>query len=397
MSFDRVEQALQADLQERRQQQRYRSRLRVDSPQAAELRLDDRCLLNFASNDYLGLASDLRLRQAMKKAVDQWGVGSGSAHLVCGHSRAHHALEEELADFVGAPRALLFSTGYMANVGVISALCGRHDSILQDRLNHASLLDGAKLSGAKLLRYRHADVKDMRSRAQQANSLRLIATDTVFSMDGDCASVQHIQQLADEQSCWALFDEAHAIGVSGWQGRGLACAQNKNWPANRIVMGTMGKAVGVSGAFVAASETLIESLIQKARSYIYTTAMPPAVAATVSASLRIIRSADDKRQHLAELIQYWRTAAEQLGLNLLPSDTAIQPLLLGSSARTRHYSRQLQQQDFLVGAIRPPTVAQGSARLRITLTAAHTKAQLDRLLEALADIQQQEKGHANGA
>ncbi|MCU7959144.1 MAG: 8-amino-7-oxononanoate synthase [gamma proteobacterium symbiont of Bathyaustriella thionipta] len=397
MSFERVEQTLQADLHERRQQQRYRSQLLVDSPQGRELNLDGRCLLNFASNDYLGLASDPRLQQAMKKAVDQWGVGSGSAHLVCGHSRAHHVLEEELADFVGAPRALLFSTGYMANLGVLSALCGRHDSILQDRLNHASLLDGAKLSGAKLLRYRHADVEDMRSRAQQTKSLRLIATDTIFSMDGDGAPVQHIQQLADEQSCWALFDEAHAIGVSGRQGRGLACVSDKNWPQNRIVMGTLGKAVGVTGAFVAGSELLIESLIHKARSYIYTTAMPPAVAATVSASLRIIRHADDKRQHLAELIQYWRAGAQQSGLNLLPSDSAIQPLLLGSSARVRYYSRQLQQRALLVGAIRPPTVARGSARLRITLTAAHTKAHVDRLLSALCEIQQQESGHENVA
>jgi 8-amino-7-oxononanoate synthase len=342
-------------------------------------------MVAFCSNDYLGLADHLEVVDAFQKGATRWGVGSGAAHLVSGHSDAHHALEEELADFVGRPRALLFSTGYMANLGVISALVGRCEGVLEDRLNHASLLDGARLAGARLRRYRHADPVDLERLSEQTPP-RLIATDGVFSMDGDLAPVAELAKVAATAGAWLLVDDAHGLGVLGREGRGTLDHLGLTTNQAPIVMGTLGKALGTFGAFVAGSDELIETLIQRARSYIYTTAIPSALAEATRASLAIARREGWRRERLGAHIARLRGAVAALGLPLADSATPIQPLMAGSSRRALAWSTALESAGILVTAIRPPTVPEGTARLRITLSAAHSDADLDRLIEALADL-----------
>jgi len=361
----------------------YRKRRIIASPQGVHLTADGRELINFCSNDYLGLANHPDVIRAFKNAAGQYGVGSGSAHLVCGHSAAHHALEEELAEFCGRERALLFSTGYMANLGAISALVGSGDTVIEDRLNHASLIDGGLLSGARFKRYRHADLGHLESTLAAASGKKLIVTDGVFSMDGDLAPLPAIARLAQTQDAWLLVDDAHGLGVLGGQGGGVLEHYGLDQTDVPVLVGTLGKAFGTFGAFVAGPDALIELLIQKARTYIYTTALPPAVAEATRASLRIVRTEGWRRDKLKRLTERFRQGAGQIGLELMPSPSPIQPILLGDSRKAMAFSEALLDAGILVSAIRPPTVPQGSARLRVTLSAAHEEAQVDRLLNEL--------------
>jgi len=375
---------LSAALRERKASGLYRSRQVVDGPQGVEVNVDGRVLLSFCSNDYLGLANHPAVVAAFHKGLDEYGAGSGAAHLITGHCRAHHALEEELADFTGRPRALLFSTGYMANLGAMAALVGRGDRVFEDRSNHASLLDGARLSGARLVRYRHGDAQDLEQHLQSAPAgEHLVATDGVFSMDGDLAPLAPLAAVAARQAAWLLVDDAHGFGVVGPGGRGTVAQAGLGREQVPVLVGTLGKACGTFGAFVAGDEALIETLIQQARTYIYTTAPPPAVAAATRAALQLVRDGDWRRAQLELLVRRFRAGAAQLGLQLQDSMTPIQPLLVGTPARALRLSEALRAQDILVTAIRPPTVPEGLARLRITLSAAHSEAQVDRLLDVL--------------
>ncbi len=363
----------------------YRSRRVVSGPQRPGLVVDGRPMLSFCSNDYLGLANHPEMISAMQRAAGEYGVGSGAAHLVSGHSAAHHALEEELAEFTGRPRALLFSTGYMANLGVIAALLVRGDSVYEDRLNHASLIDAGLLSRADFRRFAHSDTEALaRQMASQTGGEALVAVDGVFSMDGDIAPLAELTALCREQSAWLMVDDAHGIGVLGENGAGSLEHLSLGIDDVPILMGTLGKALGTFGAFVAGSEELIETLIQKARSYIYTTATPPALAEATRVSLRLVRQDSWRRERLQGLIRRFRAGAEQLGLPLMPSATPIQPIMAGSVQQALAWSHRLEERGILVSAIRPPTVPEGSARLRVTLSAAHTDEDVDRLLEALS-------------
>ncbi|MCK5792292.1 MAG: 8-amino-7-oxononanoate synthase [Ketobacter sp.] len=369
-------------LQERHQQHLYRQRRLLQSPQQARVQCDGRSVLNFCSNDYLGLANHPQVIAASQRAAERYGFGSGASHLVIGHSAVHHELEERLADWVGCPRALLFSTGYMANVGVISALLERGDTVLQDKLNHASLLDGAQLSRGRLQRYHHNNPGSLQQRLQQATGRVLVATDSVFSMDGDVAPLPDIADLCVQHDAWLMVDDAHGLGVLG-KGHGCLAEYGLDSRQVPIYMGTLGKALGSFGAFVAGSADLIEFLIQAARPYIYTTAMPPSVAAASLASVALLESESWRMEKLQGLISRFTQGAAQLALPLMLSQTAIQPLLVGDSARALQMSDWLLQQGVLVGAIRPPTVPAGSARLRITLTADHSEQEIDLLLGVL--------------
>jgi 8-amino-7-oxononanoate synthase len=362
----------------------YRSRRVIASPQGIKLKIDGKHVVNFCSNDYLGLANHPDVVKAFKAGVDQYGVGSGSAHLICGHSAAHHALEEELAAFTGRDRALLFSTGYMANIGVISALLGRDDAVFEDRLNHASLLDGGLLSGARFKRYAHADVTDLGAKLEKAAGNKLIVTDGVFSMDGDFAPLIELAVAAKNHNAWLMIDDAHGLGVIGKHGGGLLEHYNFNQDDVPVLMGTLGKGLGTFGAFVAGSEVLIETLIQKARTYIYTTALPAAVAEATRASLKIAIEENWRRDKLKTLSERFRQGAKQLGLTLMSSSSAIQPILIGDSQTAVDISNALLDAGFLVSAIRPPTVPQGSARLRVTFSALHEEQHVDQLLDALS-------------
>jgi 8-amino-7-oxononanoate synthase len=376
---------LATQLQARRDHQLYRERLILDGPQGVTVRVDGRDYLSFCSNDYLGLANHQDVVSAFHRGIDEFGCGSGAAHLITGHSRAHHALEEELADFVQRPRALLFSTGYSANLGVMAALLGRGDRVFEDRLNHASLLDAARLSRARLLRYEHNDALALASRLAASPACEtLVATDGVFSMDGDMAPLADLSAVAAQHHAWVLVDDAHGLGVLGPQGRGSVVQAGLGVSEVPILMGTLGKAFGTFGAFVAGSDDLIETLIQQARTYIYTTAPPPAVACATRAALQRVREDDWRREHLQGLIRVFRSGARQLGLTLCDSQTPIQPLLVGAAGRALQLSQALRDRGILISAIRPPTVAEGSSRLRITFSAAHSEAQVQQLLAALA-------------
>lgn len=378
---------LAAELAAREAAGLYRRRRVIDSPQGPLLRSEGRDLLSFCSNDYLGLANHPELIAALKRGADEYGVGSGAAHLVNGHSHAHHALEEELAAFTERPRALLFSTGYMANLGIAGALLGRGDGAFEDRLNHASLLDAGLLSGARLVRYAHADPMALEKKLRASKSEeKLVLTDGVFSMDGDIAPLPALAEAALPNSAWLMVDDAHGLGVLGHSGGGSLQHYGLGIDDVPILMGTLGKALGSFGAFVAGSEALIETLINKARPYIYTTAMPPAVAEATRASLRLVQSDGWRREKLRLLIDRFREGAAQLGLHLMESTTPIQPLLVGDAHEAIRISEALQERGILISAIRPPTVPEGTARLRITLSAAHSKEQVDHLLAALEEV-----------
>ena len=377
---------LATQLQARRNQHLYRERLVIDGPQGVTVRVNGRDYLSFCSNDYLGLANHADVVSAFHRGVDDYGCGSGAAHLITGHSRAHHVLEEELADFVQRPRALLFSTGYSANLGVMAALLGRGDRVFEDRLNHASLLDAARLSRARLLRYQHNDAAALALRlAASPVCETLVATDGVFSMDGDMAPLADLSAVAARHDAWMLVDDAHGLGVLGPQGRGSVAQAGLGVNEVPILMGTLGKAFGTFGAFVAGSDELIETLIQQARTYIYTTAPPPAVACASRAALQRVREDDWRREHLQRLIRVFRDGARQLGLSLCDSQTPIQPLLVGEARQALQLSQALRDRGILISAIRPPTVAEGASRLRITFSVAHGETQVEQLLAALDD------------
>jgi len=378
-----LEQRLKQDLLQRQAAGLYRRRQIIDSPQSVEVRLAGESLINFSSNDYLGLASHPDVIKAMQQGAAQWGVGSAAAHLVSGHSTAHHALEEELADFTGRDRALLFSTGYMANLGAVTALVGRGDSVFEDRLNHASLYDAAILSRAKLKRYPHQHSEELAQQLAAAKGQKLVVTDGVFSMDGDLAPLPELVTACQQHAATLLVDDAHGIGPLGDQGKGTLAYFGLDATAVPVLVGTLGKAFGTFGAFVAGSEALIETLIQQARSYIFTTALPPAVAQASRTSLRILQQENWRREKLQASVARFRVAAATLGLPLMESTSPIQPLLLGSSARALKVSAQLRQQGFLLSAIRPPTVPEGTARLRITFSALHEESHVDALIDAL--------------
>jgi 8-amino-7-oxononanoate synthase len=343
-----------------------------------------RRVVNFCSNDYLGLAGDPRLAEAMHGAVARFGSGAGAAHFVTGHSAEHHALEEELADFTGREAALLFSTGYMANAGVVMAFAARGEVVLQDRLNHASLIDGARQSRARLLRYRHNDAEDaQRLAAEHEATLSLLATDGIFSMDGDAAPLAQLAVIAQRAGAWLLVDDAHGLGVLGARGGGLLEQAGLGAAAVPLLVGTLGKAFGSFGAFVAGDREVIELLMQRARSYLFTTALPPAVAAATRAALAIVRAEGWRRERLATLIARFRAGIAARALPPSQSMTAIQPILVPGAARCVAASEALLQRDFWVSAIRHPTVPAGTERLRVTLSAGHTEAQVDGLLDAL--------------
>lgn len=367
----------------------YRRRRVVEGPLSRVITVEGRELLNFCSNDYLGLAAEPRVAAAFKAGVDRWGVGSGASHLVCGHTAVHQELEEALADFTGRERALLFSTGYGANLGAINALVGKRDHVIEDRLNHASLLDGGWISGAGFHWYAHADMQDLEAQLRglgDAAAQALVISDGTFSMDGDRCPIAELTSLVSRHNAWLMIDDAHGFGVHGEGGRGLvdpAKFDSKDVP---VLMATLGKAVGTFGAFIAGDAALIEFLVQRARNYIYSTAVPAAVASATLASLELVQTEDWRRERLGELISRFRAGAAQLGLDLLPSDSPIQPVVVGDSARALEFSAELESRGVLVTAIRPPTVPNGTARLRVTLTAAHEDGDVDHLLTALDEV-----------
>jgi 8-amino-7-oxononanoate synthase len=345
--------------------------------------IDGRPCTAFCSNDYLGLAGDPMLVEALADGARRWGVGAGASHLVSGHYAVQHALEERLANFVGRERALVFSSGFMANMGVIPALVGRGDAIFADRLNHASLIDAMLLSRADAQRIPHLDTAVLeRQLAASTAETKLIVSDSVFSMDGDVAPLRELMALAERFDAWLLIDDAHGFGVLGPQGRGaLAEAGIDGW--RLIQMGTLSKAAGVSGAFVAGDATVIEWLMQKARTYIFTTGSPPALAHTLLASIELIEAGDERRAHLFRLIECLTKGLAQKRWKLLPSRTPIQPLVVGDNATALALGAALMEEGLWIPAIRPPTVPTGSARLRITLSAAHMLADVERLIETI--------------
>lgn len=378
---------LQATLRERELQDRYRVRAEISSAQGPLMMINGRQYLAFCSNDYLGLASHPDVSAAMVEASGRFGVGSGASHLVCGHSAEHHALEQELAEFCGRERALVFSTGYMANLGAVTALVGRGDAIVEDKLNHASLIDAGRLSGAHFTRFRHSDLDSLRVQLEAAQGKKtLVAVDGVFSMDGDLAPLAEQATLVQEFGGWMMVDDAHGFGCIGPNGRGTLDQLGVAAEQVPVYMGTLGKALGSFGAFIAGSEALIETLIQLARPYIYTTALPPAVAAATRQSLRLVSSEPWRRQHLQALIRRFRRGAAALGYRLMPSATAIQPLLIGSDSAAMALFKALGEEGVWISAIRPPTVPKGTARLRVTLSASHTEDHVDELLGALSCV-----------
>ena len=374
---------LDAELLQAEQAGLRRRRRLLQSPQGVHVEVDGRSVLSFCSNDYLGLARDGRLIAALQQGEAQGGVGSGASHLVTGHHQMHDELEQALATFSDLPAALLFSTGYMANLGVVTALLGRNDAIFSDRLNHASLNDAAVLCRAEFKRFGHNDLTALEELLRASRARRkLVAVDAVFSMDGDLAPVPELLALCERYDAWLLLDDAHGFGVLGQGGRGILSHYGIASP-RIIYMATLGKAAGVFGAFVAGEAVLVDYLLQKARSYIYTTAVPPALSAAVLAALDVIAAADERRLQLQRLRELLRARLQLRHWHLAPSQTAIQPLIVGDNDEALRLSEHLLATGLLVPAIRPPTVPHGTARLRISLSAAHTESDVMRLADAL--------------
>lgn len=376
----------QEELNQRALQGLLRQRHTLHSPQSPHITIDGKSYLSFCSNDYLGLANHPQLIAALQQGAQQYGVGAGASHLVSGHFKVHQELEQQLAAFVGKPAALLFSSGYQANLGTVQALVGRGDTVFADKLNHASLNDAMLLSRATVKRYRHGDIAQLAQLLQQTNNGRkLIITDAVFSMDGDIAPLPQLLALCEQHDAWLLVDDAHGFGVLGQHGRGSLSHFNLASP-RIIYMATLGKAAGVSGAFVAAEQVVIETLVQSARSYIYTTANPPSLACALLASLPLIQHEEWRRDTLHKLIAQLRAGLSGLKWQLQPSDTPIQPLIIGSNEGAMALGAQLRACGIWVPAIRPPTVPQGTARLRISLSAAHTELDVARLISVLHEL-----------
>lgn len=376
---------LREELERIRAAGRYRRRRVIAGAHGVLLQVDGQLLVNFCSNDYLGLSTHPELVAALSAAAQQTGVGSGAAQLITGYNAEHAALEQELAEYVQRPRALLLSTGYQGNMGVIASLVGKADAIFSDQLNHASLIDGCRLSGAQVHRYAHADAAAMETPLAAATTGRkLIVTDAVFSMDGDCAPLAALAKAAQRHDAWLMVDDAHGLGTTGPQGRGSVVAAGLGVDEVPIYTATLGKSLGGFGAFVAGSEDLIDYCINAQRTFIFTTAPPPAVAAAARVGLRLARTEQWRRQQLQDLIARFRERALRKGLPVSDSITPIQPLIVGAETRALALSASLQEAGYLVSAIRPPTVAPGTSRLRITLSTAHNHAQVDGLVDALS-------------
>ena len=384
--------SLQLELDQRKVDGLLRQRRLLDSPQAEHIIANNKKFLSFCSNDYLGLANRPELITAMQKAAGDSGVGSGASNLITGHHRYHDELEKQLAKFVEMPAALLFSTGYMANIGVIGALMGRHDAIFADKLNHACLNEGAYLSRAAFHRFPHNDVAALEKLLKQSKAQhKLIAADAVFSMDGDIAPLPEYLALCEKYDAYLYIDDAHGFGVLGKHGKGSLShfQMTKNMPKSPriIMMATLGKAAGVAGAFVAGEQVVVDYLIQKANSYVYSTPAPPALSATLAASVKLIEQGDDLRAHLQVLIATLKANLKLINWQLLPSNTAVQPLVVGSNYGALALSEHLQSLGILVPAIRPPTVPVNTARLRISLSAAHSVNDVLRLANAINDAE----------
>jgi 8-amino-7-oxononanoate synthase len=388
-----LQHSLQVRMQGRIERQLVRTRRELESAQQPIVQVNGKSLLAFCSNDYLGLANHPDVINAYKQGLNRYGVGSGASHLVTGHSAAHQALEEELAAFTRRSKALLFGSGYMANLGVITTLLDDKDHVFEDKLNHASLIDGGLFSRAEFRRFPHKDMTKLEQMlaATDSSGLRLIVTDGVFSMDGDVAPLGQMLKIADKYQAIVMMDDAHGIGCLGKTGGGVVqAAQERGAQIDQVrlpvLMATLGKAFGTLGAFVAGSDDLIEALIQFCRPYIYTTAIPAAMAEATRASLRLVQTEGWRREHLRALVQQFRKGCAQLGLKIEDSPTQIQALILGSPERAMAASQQLEAKGILVSAIRPPTVPPGTARLRISFSAAHSEAQVNQLLQALAEL-----------
>ncbi len=365
-----------------------RQRRTISSACTVLAEVDNQSLLTFSSNDYLGLAANPILAETAAIAAKKWGVGSGGSHVVTGHMQPHEELELALAKFVESPRSLFFSTGYMANIGVVPALVGREDAVFSDRLNHASLIDAVLLSRAENIRYRHNDTAHLASLLKKSKAKRkLILTDAVFSMDGDVAPLPELYELAERYDAWLVIDDAHGFGVLGHEGRGTHSHFGIPISPRLIYIGTLGKAAGVSGAFVAGTENVIEWLLQRARTYTFTTATSPIISACILKSLELIEKGSLLRSHLFSLIERLRLGLSQSKWQLLSSPTAIQPVIIGTNEETLRLSKNLIERGIFVPAIRPPTVPKGSARLRISLSAGHNVEQIDLLIAALKELQ----------
>ncbi len=379
MNFDHV---LQAEIREWQEKGTFRSLRTVASAQGREIVIEGERLLNFCSNDYLGLAADPRPAAAAQEALARLGTGSGASRLVCGSFEEHALLEQEVATFKGTEAALVFGSGYMANTGIIPALVGRNDVVFSDRLNHASLVDGIVLSRADLQRYAHNDMLQLEAALRKAGGKkrRLIVTDAVFSMDGDTAFLKEIVELARRYEAWVMVDEAHSFGLFGASGAGLAEELGVQKDIH-VQMGTLSKAAGVIGAYAAGSQVLRDYLVNRARSFVFTTAMPPAMAAAARASLQILRAEPERRQRVLALASRLRTGLRGMGLNVPEGRTPIIPVMIGDDQEAVRFSRELAAKGFFVPAIRPPTVPAGTARLRVTVTAAHTDADIEKFLK----------------
>lgn len=365
-----------------------RTRKTLETGCSTHVSVDGKPLLAFCSNDYLGLASHPAIQEAVCKAVRQWGTGSGGSHVVNGHMTPHQMLEEALAQFVGADRVLYYSTGYMANIGVVPTLVGRGDAVFADRLNHASLIDAVQLSRADHRRYAHKDMGQLEKMLASSDAKRkLILSDAVFSMDGDVAPLKELLDLAEQYDAWLVLDDAHGFGVLGQEGRGSLAHFGIPFHPRLVYIGTLGKAAGVSGAFVAGSSTVIEWLMQRSRSYIFTTASSPVIAAALLASLELVRQGEDRRGQLRQLAQSLHEGLQGTAWRILPSFTAIHPIIVGENDAVLKVSEALMGRGIWVPAIRPPTVPKGQARLRISLSASHTLADVGRLVSALREIQ----------
>ncbi len=364
-----------------------RSRLVRQSPQGPRIVVNGQEILAFCSNDYLGLANHPRIVEAAIEAASRYGVGEGASHLLSGHSAVHERLEAKLAEFMQMPRALLFSTGYQANIGAVTALAGPEDAIFSDALNHASLIDGVRLSRARVVRYPHVDLEFLSGAllAESSARTRLIVTDGVFSMDGDIAPLPAMLDLCERHDAWLLVDDAHAFGVIGPEGRGSPAYFALRSP-RLVYVGTLGKAAGVAGAFVAGAAEVVETVLQRARTYIYTTAAPAMLAAAVETSLQLIREDEWRRERLRKLIATLKRELRGSPGALASSDTPIQPLVLGGNSEAVRASAALRERGILVPAIRPPTVPEGTARLRISLSAAHSEQEVLRLAAALHEV-----------
>ena len=378
-----------AQLAQLKQDAQLRTRRTVTSAQGPRLRVAGREVLSFASNDYLGLANDARLVAAAQQGAERYGVGSGASHLLSGHGEAHALLETRLAQFVGMQSALFFGSGYLANQGILTALAMRDCTIFADKLNHACLNDGAVLSRADFKRYAHLDLVQLEALlAATPRARKIIATDAVFSMGGDIAPLPQLLALAEKYDAWLLTDDAHGFGVLGEQGRGALSHFNLQSP-RLVYMATLGKAAGVHGAFVAGQSQLIEWIMQKARSYIFATAAPPMLAHALLTSIDLIEHEGARRERLMTSIEYLRAGLHLKRWRLAQSVTAIQPVIIGGNEETLAAAEAFFARGIWVPAIRPPTVAPGTSRLRISLTAAHTQAHLDDLIDALHDVERQ--------